>query len=378
MNKYLLWVSFCLLCSGCEPEIPLTDRPVLSVTQTLGEQKTEGYTKALDSRAFIFPEDHGAHQDFKNEWWYFTGNLSSITGQQFGYQFTLFRTAISPEISDSESPWNSNQVYLAHIALSDISNGRFYFDEQFSRPALNIAGVQYSPFKLWIGDWQIQEIRVDDTGIFHLQLEAQHDDFNLSIELQNSQPVVLHGKQGLSAKSPVPGNASYYYSYPRLSTHGVLELNGQSIELSGDSWFDHEWSTSSLEKNQTGWDWFSLQFDDGREIMLFQLRDRNNKADNYLYGSYINRAGVLETLGQDGFSVKVIDQWQSPVTGVTYPAGWKIHIIKEKLDFFVLPKMKNQEMNTSFRYWEGAVRITDAISAGEILGQGYVELAGYQ
>ena len=370
-----LLLIFCLASCSSEPGL---DNSPLSITETLASQQTDGYLKAMEPRPFQFPKDHGAHPGYKNEWWYFTGNLQTEEGREFGYQFTLFRNAITAEAPDASSDWATNQVYMAHVALSDVANQRFYHDEQFSRDVLQIAGARSGPVQLWLGDWSVVGLDVDEKGIFPVELKVNSENFTLMLGLESMQAMVLHGEEGLSAKSPSPGNSSYYYSYPRIKTDGTISIGDETVNIVGESWFDHEWSTTSLEKDQTGWDWFSLQLSDGAELMLFKLRYKNNSTGDYYYGSYIDVGGDMEKLDGNDFTIKNTSSWQSPLSGAVYPAAWKIDLPEKKLELDIVPKMPNQEMNTSFRYWEGAVRIIGFHGDNQIDGHGYVELTGYR
>jgi predicted secreted hydrolase len=374
----LLFVLVIATIVSCADDQPVIKGVAMSVTETLSSQDASGYLKADKVRTFQFPEDHADHPLYKNEWWYFTGNLETAEGRGFGYQFTLFRSVLSPDTPQSHSAWSGNQVYLAHIALSDLQEGKFYHEEQFSRAVLDIAGVDTSPFRLHIGQWLVEGIDVDSAGKFKLSMQVNAEEFALTLQLENTHLPVLHGEQGLSAKSPSPGNASYYYSYPALKSSGQVHLADQQYPVTGKSWYDHEWSTSSLEDDQSGWDWFSIQLSDGSELMVFQLRNKDQQAKNYYYGSYIDKMGKLETLGKDGISIEVISAWESPDTGVSYPSRWKIGIPGKELVLDVQPRMPNQEMNMSFRYWEGAISITGMSSGSRISGLGYAELTGYR
>lgn len=346
----------------------------MSVTTLLSDNNTAGFRKADQPRALHFPRDHGVHADYKNEWWYFTGNLRSETGREFGFQFTLFRHALAPTATDSASAWSSRQIYLAHAALSDIENGEFLHSERFSRGALGLAGVQHTPFRAWLNDWQVSSLAANG---FENELTVKTETFALHLRLSNSQELVLQGNQGLSAKSATPGNASYYYSYVRLKAQGEVTLAGERVQVSGESWFDHEWSTSALEQEQAGWDWFSLQLSDQSELMLFQLRDKRDTAKNYLSGSVIAANGDVRQLGQGDFQIRATSTWTSPSSGVRYPSRWEVLVPSLDARLTVRPKMPNQEMRLSFRYWEGAVDVNGAIAGTPVRGNGYVELSGY-
>lgn len=372
-----------LLLSGCVAIISCADPDAresapLSVNALLRDDQSSGFTKALEPVPFDFPADHGAHPSYRLEWWYITGNLDSADGRRFGFQFTLFRNALDAQPVSSPSRWATNQVYLAHLALTDADQNRFYNDERYSRGALGLAGIDAFPFRAWLEDW-----RIDAAGnnvcdaCFETRLSAKSHSFGLDLLLRNLKAPVLHGDAGLSRKSNTPGNASYYYSYSRLQTQGELSLEGRTYQVSGESWFDHEWSTSALEETQSGWDWFSIQLSDNTELMLFQLRHRDDPRQNYFYGTLIDSRGNAGQLSGKDFSIETTGTWSSPGSGATYPAGWKISIPAHDIELALTPLMAAQEMDQSFRYWEGAVDASGIRSGRPLSGRGYVELTGY-
>ena len=360
----------------------------MTVAAALAAGDNTGYKKADKTRKFVFPDDHGGHPGFKTEWWYFTGNVKTVNGREFGYQFTIFRNAVRPEDesriaanadqsgSGYVSNWRTSQIYMAHAALSDIKTGRFYYDELFSRGVLGMAGATARPFRVWLDQWSASGMDNSCQDCFAVELTVSASDFRLHMQLNNTLPVVLHGREGLSAKSPVPGNASYYYSYTRLQTNGRVVLDdNSSYPVTGDSWFDHEWSSSGLAPGQQGWDWFSLQLSDRTEIMLYRLRYENNPGRDYYYGSLVHAGGVLQTLAGKEIRIRSLDNWRSPATGISYPSAWDIELPDVRLT--VTPKMPDQELNNSIRYWEGAVTVTGTAENDSVNGQGYVELTGY-
>lgn len=376
MNKPLtllpwLFLSISISLSACsESEEP---KPTDSVSERL-TGSTEGYQSANQPIEFQFPKDHASHPSFKQEWWYFTGQLITAEKRRFGFQFTIFREAISPQRAQSTSNWSTNQLYLAHAALSDIENKRYLFDERFSRDALDLAGAQDSPFKVWLENWRVEEMTVDDK-MFQVKLSADTENFSLDIDLKNTKPPVYHGKDGLSYKSHSGNSASYYYSYSHLDTHGKVIVDRQTFEVSGSAWFDHEWSTSALEPDQAGWDWFSLQLSNHQELMLFRLRHKENPQGDFYSGTFINEDGSSRTLGPKDFKLEATRFWKSPKSGSTYPIAWRINIPSLGMELTVNTRMENQEFDSSFRYWEGAVSIQDENST--ITGQGYLEMTGY-
>ena len=341
MPERSVW-ALVLLLAGCGEAAPPAPPP-MSVPEAL-RGSTEGYARAKVPRPLMFPQDHGAHPDFKSEWWYFTGNLEAPDRRRFGFQFTVFRSAVRPRGGGHASAWRTRQVYLGHAALSDIRSQRFYHDERFARGALGLAGASSAPLRVWLEDWQVQAIGPNEPAVLKVRLTARTDDFELDLELASSKPVVLHGDRGLSAKSDTPGNASYYYSYSRLQAGGQVRVAGSAHDVEGLAWFDHEWSTSALEEQQTGWDWFSLQFDDGTELMLFQLRDRRGPDRYYRSGTLVAADGSATRLGPGEFRIETLDEWRSPRTGAAYPARWRITLPSRQLDVHVVPLLADQEM----------------------------------
>ena len=363
------------IVTGCGPQETAPQAP-LSIDSFLETEDHNGFKRALQPRAFVFPRDHGAHPGFKNEWWYITGNLADTNGGRFGFQFTLFRNAISASSTTSASNWATNQIYLAHVAVTDGNQDRFYNDERFSRGAMGLAGVVHNPFKAWLEDWSlVVESAVTCDACFDVRLNAISDEFSLDLKFSNTKPYVLHGDSGLSRKSETPGNASYYYSYTRLQTQGRITIKGKDHLVQGESWLDHEWSTSSLEKDQVGWDWFSIQLADRSEIMLFQLRHRHDPQKNFVYGTFVDANGDSEPLPD--FTIDTDGYWISPDSGVTYPSGWNVVIPSRAISLALTPIVRAQEINTSFRYWEGAVNVKGFASSRKLKGHGYVELTGY-
>jgi len=338
-----------------------------NIAQSLSGYDISGFKRVQMPREFKFPQDLGPHPEYQTEWWYYTGNLADSAGRDFGYQLIFFRRALSSYEVDRESKWASNQIYFAHFALSDIENREFYSSERWSRSALGLAGAETMPFRVWIDDWSVQ----GEGKSF--KLKANDSSISLDLLLIPVKPPVLQGDKGLSQKSQEPGNASYYFSQTRIDTSGRIIIDGQEFEVRGLSWLDREWSTSALGENQEGWDWFSIQLNDGREIMLYQLRLKDGGIDNYSSGSIVNKNGDLTPLKAADFEIEVLDTWKSSKTGIDYPSKWRISIPGHDIELNVVPLLQDQELLHSFIYWEGAVKI----SGEGFSGKGYVELTGY-
>lgn len=371
-------IAFVLSMAACSPAADPPGTASLSVVDFLGSAPSSGFARALHPMAFDFPRDHGQHQEFRNEWWYITGNLSGPEDREFGFQFTLFRNALSAETPAHPSRWATRQTFLAHVAITDVNAAKFYTDERFARGALGLAGVEHTPFRAWLEDWQLtQGTRRDCAACFSVELNATTEHFDIELHLQSTRPVVLHGNAGLSQKGDEPGNASYYYSFTRLDTRGELRIGAEHHAVRGASWMDHEWSTSSLQADQVGWDWFSLRLSDRSDLMLFQLRHRDDPEKNTLYGTFVDEAGVSNEVEARDIRITVSGKWISPASGAEYPAGWRIEIPGLDLDLTLAPVLDAQEMNRSFRYWEGAVRASGTRAGSQVTARGYVELTGY-
>lgn len=345
---------------------------VTSVAGVFDESDSAGFARAVAPRPFVFPADHGPHPRYKHEWWYFTGNLKDEDGRHFGFQLTFFRFGLTPSSPPRTSDWATNHVYMAHFTVSDISGKRFYSFERFSRGAAGLAGASVTPFRVWLDDWSIEGSDVLHHSVPMMRLHAVEGDIAIDLDVSSLKPVVLQGEQGLSRKSAEPGNASYYYSATKLQTTGVVSVDGKSFEVSGLSWLDREWSTSALAKDQVGWDWFGLQLGDGRELMYYQLRKRDGSVDPLSRGTLVNADGSTQTLMPEDIDIQVRDEWRSPRSHARYPSQWRLSIPRHRLELDIKPYLADQELDTSFRYWEGAVNVT-----GTVPGSGYVELVGY-
>jgi predicted secreted hydrolase len=358
-----------LLRPGSEPPSTAT-----SVASAMGGGSQEGYRRAYEPRPFVFPADHGPHPEYRVEWWYVTGNLADAGNRHFGYQLTLFRIAMSPERPIEDSAWRTNQIYMAHFAVTDVANERHYNFERFSRAAVGLAGAQTGPVKVWLENWSLTG---GSNGLFPLRVEARNDDIAIDLALETTKPVVLQGEAGLSRKSAEPGNASYYYSYTRLATRGTVRINGTDFDVTGTSWLDREWSTSALGPEQTGWDWFALQLDDGRDLMFYRLRSKDGGVDPHSSGVLVATDGAVKRLSRDDVVLETQGTWQSPETGDQYPAAWSLRVPSEVLALRVIPRVLDQEMDFTVRYWEGAVTVQGEAGEKPITGKGYLEMTRY-
>ncbi len=332
------------------------------------------FQRAEGPRQWSFPEDFGPHPDYQTEWWYYTGNLQSENGARFGYQLTFFRRALLPESTRQErtSAWAVDQVYMAHFALTDVSGEEHYAFERFTRGAAGLAGALADPYQMWLENWEVSQ-----TAIGEYRMKAEKNDISLDLALKDVKGPVFHGEDGYSQKGPEVGNASYYFSQTRLESEGVVKVAGETYPMTGLSWMDHEFSTSALSDGQVGWDWFSIQLDNDSELMVFQIRRADGDIDPFSSGTWINAGGNTTHLDQDHFQIQVLDTWQSDTSGGEYPARWKVVIPSLSIDLDIEPYLADQEMNVSYAYWEGAVKVSGSVEGETVNGDGYVEMTGY-
>jgi predicted secreted hydrolase len=350
-------------------------RTSVSVAEAMASDTT-GYRRATEVRPFTFPADHGPHPGYKTEWWYVTGTLTGPEGfreQPFGYELTIFRIALTPPDaspdSTTTSDWRTNQLYMAHFAVTNGASDTFHAFERFQRGGAGLAGAHADPFRVWLGNWSM---RSTGASTFPVRLQAQDQEIGVDLTLRPTKPRVLQGNRGLSKKGPGAGNASYYYSYTRLATEGHLALNGDTLSVTGQSWMDREWSTSALGPEQEGWDWFSLQLDDGRDLMYYQLRQTDGSPSTFSEGVIVAANGEKRRLKPSDVKIEVLDTWTTPDGTHTYPTEWTLRVPSEGIDLHVTPYMPDQELDVSVRYWEGAVQVKGSAS-----GRGYVEMTGY-
>lgn len=322
-----------------------------------------------------FPKDFGAHPDTQTEWWYFTGNIAAADGRRFGYQLTFFRRGlVGPAVIEQRSSaWAADQVYLAHFALTDAAGGGFHPIERIERGAAGMAGAQGEPaFQVWLRDWSVQQL---DEQTY--QLRAFQDGMGLELNLDDIKGPVMQGDSGYSQKGPDPGNASTYVSLTRLESRGFVTLSGLKIAVTGTTWMDHEYGTSTLAADQIGWDWFSIQLDDGRDLMMYTIRRKDGAIDPFSRGAIIEKDGSVEALQSGDFEITVNKRWKSPHSGGIYPAAWSVRVPESGLFLQIEPILADQELNNSFVYWEGAVRIEGSQYGKALKGWGYTELTGY-
>jgi predicted secreted hydrolase len=337
--------------------------------------KPAPFKQALPGYSYQFPQDDFSHDEFRIEWWYYTGNLKDDKNRPFGYQLTFFRVRLeeSPLI-DNPSSWKIDPIYFAHMTVSDIQGEKFHFFERINRKGMKNAGAESDRLEVWNENWSLTA----EGNTHHLQ--AQEKGTGLNLKLTPVKKRVLHGKDGVSKKGSGPGNASHYFSFTRMQTTGEIFLKGKTIAVSGTSWMDHEFSSNQLNENLVGWDWFSIKLDNQIELMLYQLRDQKGGKDPHSSGTLIFADGQSRHIPNHEFSITPIKFWTSPHTKAIYPAGWTLTLPEGVLN--ITPDFPDQELydlrSISGSYWEGSVSITGKFQGKPISGKGYVELVGYE
>lgn len=334
------------------------------------------YRRALPGRKFSFPADHFSHPGFKTEWWYYTGHLKSDSGKRYGYQVTFFRFGLRDRQKETKTrPPLFTDLYMAHFAISDITDKKFIYRERINRGYDNKAGAATDRYLVWNEDWKVEggdkdhRIQINDRGT------------QLRLVLKSLKPPVLHGRNGLSQKGAGEGRASYYYSLTRMQTDGTLTVGGKKEKVHGLTWMDHEFGSNELAKDQVGWDWFGIQLDNQTEIMLYLLRRQDGSVDPYSSGTLVRADGTTKHLSLNDFSIHVLEHWKSPKSGADYPMKWKVTIPSEGIELGVVPAFPDQELitkrSTRVTYWEGAVRVSGTVRNKPVSGDAYVEMTGY-
>jgi predicted secreted hydrolase len=355
---------------------------LVSFTPTLLSQE---FKRALPGKVFSFPQDHFSHPEFKTEWWYYSGHLQSLgkDGKSFGYQLTFFRTGLTRETKNQKSKWSIQDLYFAHLAITDESKKKFEYLEKISRGSLGEAGAfpyktGEKTFRIWIENWSIEG---KGPAMQNHSLKAGEKNFGIELMLTPEKNPVIHGQNGISQKAEGEGYASHYYSIPLLKTDGMIFLQNKEIPVQGISWMDHEFGSTQLREYQVGWDWFSLQLDKGMELMLYQIRQKGGRIDPYSSGTIIFHDGTYHHLPKKEFQIEVLKQWKSQRSGAIYPSKWKIKIPGHQIELTLTPTVKDQELmtkeSTRVTYWEGSVKVEGKYQGDPIKGMGYVELTGF-
>src|SRR5271156_1352854 len=332
------------------------------------------YETAQPGYHYQFPHDHFNHPTYQTEWWYYTGNLTAADGHRFGFELTFFRQGVDRDPANNET-WDVQDLYLAHLALSDLDGGHFYQTERLNRQGPDIAGVSEGEQRVWNGNWQVkwsgekQELRAIDAT------------FTLKLNLRPEKLPVIQGENGISQKAAGVGHASHYISLTRIATLGEIQLDGKPYDVAGLTWMDHEFFTTQLDPAQLGWDWLSIQLTDNTELMLYRFRRKDGTVDPYSSGTYIDAQGHPTHLRANDFTLEPGETWKSPTTNAIYPIAWKIQI--SKLGIIALEArtpLPSQELTGQSKlapgYWEGAITLTGTRNTQPLAGVGYLELTG--
>ena len=324
---------------------------------------------------YEFPRDHHAHREFKTEWWYFTGNVFDAEGNRFGYELTFFRHGITPasERDPNASRFLVDDLKFAHFAVTDVASQQFRFEQKASRGAFAEAGFDDANRLAWIDNWTLT---MSEDGSF--ELAASSANSAVQFRLRPTKAPAVHGENGVSVKAAGGSSASHYYSLPRLETTGEIVVNGRARAVSGESWFDHEWSSSQLGQGEVGWDWISLHWEDGAELMLYRMRLENGEVEPSSSGTWIAPDGSTTHLRASDFTMTPTTFWKSKGSGGRYPIGWQIALPGQRAEFTVRAAMEDQELKLGpITYWEGAIDAEGTRDGKAIKGRGYLELTGY-
>ena len=334
---------------------------------------------AQEGYQYEFPRDHGSHDTFRTEGWYYPGHLQTAEGRRFGFELTFFRRAIAPDqIETRPSRWSVDQLYLAHLAITDVKEQRFYFQDRISRAGLGKAGADATRLRVWLDQWRAESS--GETGD-QQKLEAKADGVALSLTLDPAKPLVVHGERGISKKGAAAGQASHYYSFTNLTTAGSVTIGTETYRVTGTSWMDHEFGSADLGADLAGWDWFSIQLADNRELMVYRLRHADGSSDAASSGTLVFPDGRTQHLSASDIQLTALDTWTSPTSKATYPSRWQVSIPSLGISLNLTPLLADQELRTTrstqVTYWEGAVAVEGTEQGRAIKGQGYVELTGY-
>lgn len=336
---------------------------------------SKSYKKALPGYKFKFPRDHASHEQYKTEWWYYTGHLETKTKKKYGFELTFFRVGLDPNIEDNDEPWSLKNVYLAHFAVTDLNQRKFFYSQKLNRRGLNVAGAKSEIPYVFNENWSMKFLGDK------ILLSAKERDYSLDLVLTPKKLPVVHGIDGVSQKASCTGCASHYYSFSKLAANGVIFANGKPESVVGQAWMDHEFGSNQLTEEQIGWDWFSIQLDNNTEIMLYVLRRKDGSIDKNSSGTIIYPDGSSKHLKMNDFEIKTNKIWKSSKTKGAYPVAWNIKILKENIELQLVSLLDNQELvtekSTGVVYWEGAVSVDGNFSDKAVKGNAYVEMTGY-
>ena len=332
------------------------------------------WERVLPDRVLTYPADHGAHPSYQTEWWSLIGNASDARGRRFGFQLTVFRRGLDPRSSaPGSSALRARHVFAGHLALTDVEEGRTRFAERLRRGGTPLASASTTDLDLVLEDWSLR--RTPDNRLL-ARAADRASGIELELELTPDKPLVLHGAGGYSPKGTAPGSASAYASWTRLTAKGRLVSGSVEAEVEGAAWLDHEHGSNVLEDTVVGWDWFGLQLDDGRDLMVFLLRGADGSLSPLSAGTLIERDGSTRALGAGDFVLEPQESWTSPRTGAVYPTRWSLSVPSAELRLEIVPLVRDAELqatrSTGVVYWEGPVSLS-----GSQGGRGYGELTGY-
>jgi predicted secreted hydrolase len=326
------------------------------------------YARVRPGTVLKFPRDHGSHPQFRTEWWYITGWLRTADGRDMGMQITFFRNR--PRVAEEgASRFTPRQLLFAHAALSRPEAGRLLGDQRAARSGFGLAEAAEGRMDIAIEDWSL---KATDGGY---AAEVIARGFRYALRFEARQPPFLQGDQGFSRKGPRPAQASYYYSLPQLAVKGSVVVENRAVEVTGEAWLDHEWSSEYLAEEAVGWDWIGINLADGGALMAFRIRGRDGGA--FWSGGSLRAAdGRVRSLRRGEVRFVPLRHWRSPRSGAAYPVALRVEAAGLALD--LEPLIDDQELDsrasTGAIYWEGAVRARQGEKA---LGRGYLELTGY-
>ena len=329
---------------------------------------------------FAFPRDHAAHPDFKIEWWYYTGNVSTAGGRRFGYQVTFFRVGIE-HTPQNPSKWAVRDLYMAHLAVSDPKGQRYRYAQKLTRGGPGLAGASSDTYYTWNEDWSAgssnQQSGISDQHV----IKAIDQNAGIDLILDEGKPPVINGINGINQKGAREGNASHYYSLTRMPTRGTISIDGERFEVSGLTWMDHEFSTSFLEPEQRGWDWFSIQLSDNRELMLYRMRRADGSHDPRSSGTLVNANGSTTHLSNEDFTLTPGRSTFRSKNGAVYPTEWTVSVPAHQIELAVTTPLQAQELSlvesTGIAYWEGMIDAAGRSGSQAVTGSGYLEMTGY-
>ncbi len=345
---------------------------VLAPAAAADRAGADGFLLALPGYEFEFPRDHGSHNAYRTEWWYYTGHLTTDSGRRYGFELTFFRVGLVPPSVPRGSAWDLRNLALAHFAVTDVNGKAFRYYEKLNRSSKFTAQAAAGFLNVFNEGWRA--VTAPD-GSWRLVAAEGKD--RIDLDLRSRKPPAIHGENGVSIKAPVEGYASHYYSMTRLEATGTI--NGERCR--GQAWMDHEFGSSALRENQRGWDWYSVQLDNDAELMLYVIRRADGTADVTSSGSLVTSDGHVIPIRRNEMRIQARGKWRSPRSGAVYPMGWSISIPKLRITLSLRPLLENQELvtraSTQVTYWEGAVDVEGSFDSVAVSGEGYVEMTGY-